>query len=304
MIWIAGSLLGVAALLAIALMLAIRTNGARVLDTVDRVIGGTREVALVEQVRFGPDEAQALYVLGPATRPAAPRPVLLFVHGGGWHSGDPVDYGFIARAFVPEGFVVVSAGYRLHPEGVYPAMLEDTASAIAWTRANIARLGGDPRRIILAGHSAGAYNVVMSVLDRQWLAREDLGPEAIAGVIGLAGPYDFFPFTSDSTRNAFGHVEPGEATQPIRFVHRDAPPMLLLHGDADTVVRPRNSQVLAASLRQAGARAQWRVYPGLDHTDVLVSIARPWRDRRSVLKDMLEFARDARASVPVQDEIG
>lgn len=304
MSWIAGSLLGVAALLAIALMLAIRINGARVLDTVDRVVGGARDVALVEQVRFGPDEAQALYVLGPATRAAAPRPVLLFVHGGGWHSGDPVDYGFIGRAFVPEGFVVVTAGYRLHPNGIYPAMLQDTVSAIAWTRANIARLGGDPDRIVLAGHSAGAYNVVMSVLDRQWLAREGLGPDAVAGVIGLAGPYDFHPFTSDSAQKAFGHVEPGDATQPIRFVHRDAPPMLLLHGAEDTVVRPRNSEVLAAGLKQAGVQVQSRVYAGMDHTDVLVSIASPWRDRRAVLSDMLEFAREAAASVPVQAKTG
>ncbi len=304
MIWIVGTLLGLAVLLALALAVAIQVNGARVLDTVDRIAGGARETVLLKQVRLGPDTAQVVDVYGSANKIAKPSPVVLFVHGGGWHSGDPNDYGFIARAFVPEGFVVVTAGYRLHPDGVFPAMLEDTVGAIAWTRANISRFGGDPERIILMGHSAGAYNVVMGVLDRQWLERETLGPEAVAGVIGLAGPYDFFPFTSDSARNAFGHVEPGEATQPIRFVQPRSPPMLLLHGAQDTVVRPRNSEVLAASLKQVGAQAELKVYPGMDHTDVLVAIASPWRVRRPVMTDILRFARDVSASVPVQDEIG
>ncbi|MFZ9395182.1 MAG: alpha/beta hydrolase [Erythrobacter sp.] len=304
MAWIIGTLVGLALLLALALFVAIQINGARVLDTVDRLTGGARDTAMLEQARLGPGATQVVDVYGTTAPGAERRPVLLFVHGGGWHSGNPADYGFIARAFVPEGFVVVTAGYRLYPEGIFPAMLEDTADAIAWTRANAARFGGDPNRIILMGHSAGAYNVAMSVLDRQWLEREALRPEIVAGVVGLAGPYDFFPFTSDSARNAFGHVEPGETTQPIRFVHRAAPPMLLLHGTADTVVRPRNSRVLAESLEQAGVRAELKVYPGMDHTDVLVSIASPWRDRRSVVQDILHFARDLRASVPVQDEIG
>ncbi|HSM53555.1 MAG TPA: alpha/beta hydrolase [Erythrobacter sp.] len=304
MSWILGSLLAVACSLAIALLIAIRINGAAVLDRVDRIAGGSREVALLEQARFGQGGRQVLDVYATAAATSEPKPVLLFLHGGGWNNGNPADYGFIGRAFAPEGFVVVTAGYRLHPEGVFPAMLEDTARAIGWTRANIARLGGDPNRIVLAGHSAGAYNVVMSVLDRQWLAREGLGPDAIAGVIGLAGPYDFFPFTSDSARNAFGHVPDGETTQPIRFVHPGAPPMLLLHGDKDTVVRPRNSHALAAELDAAGTSATTRIYPGMDHTDVLVSLASPWRSKRPVLKDMVEFARTVRASVPVQDKIG
>ena len=78
---------------------------------------------------------------------------------------------------------MVNAGYRLHPEAVYPAMVEDAASAIAWTHRNIAQYGGDPGRIILAGHSAGAYNIVMAALDRQWLAREGLEPAIIAGAL-------------------------------------------------------------------------------------------------------------------------
>lgn len=304
MIWILGALLAIVCSLAVALLIAIRINGAAVLDRVDRIAGGSREVALLEQARFGPGGRQVLDVYGTAANASEPRPVLLFLHGGGWNSGDPADYGFIGRAFAPEGFVVVTAGYRLHPEAVFPAMLEDTASAIAWTRVNIARLGGDPSRIVLAGHSAGAYNAAMSALDRQWLAREGLGPDAIAGVIGLAGPYDFFPFTSDSARNAFGHVPDGETTQPIRFAHPGAPPMLLLHGDKDTVVRSRNSHALATELEAVGARATTRIYAGMDHTDVLISLASPWRGSRPVLGDMVEFARSVRASVPVQDKIG
>ena len=176
------------AIIGIVLAFMIKTNGPMVLDTVDRLTGGSRGVALLQNANFGPAKSQSISVYGiedgnPGTR----RPVLLFVHGGGWDSGDPAHYGFVARALAPEGFIVVNAGYRLHPEAVYPAMLEDAAGAFAWTYRNIARFGGDPDRIILAGHSAGAYNVVMTALDRQWLAREGLEPGIIAGVAGLAG---------------------------------------------------------------------------------------------------------------------
>lgn len=292
------------------LQYAIARNGPAVLDLVDRVSGGARDTKLLVRHVFGDSPAQKLAVYGPAAR-AGGRPVLVFSHGGSWRSGDPDDYGFFARTFVPEGFVVVLAGYRLHPEGDFPGMLEDTASVIAWTRANIEQYGGDPDAIFVAGHSAGAYNAVMTALDPQWLAREGLEPGTVAGAIGLAGPYDFYPFDSDSTRASFGKApDPARTTQPVAFVSPKAPPMLLLSGERDTTVKPRNSRALAAKLEAAGVPVELRLYPDMDHYDILVKTANPWNDRR-VIEEIRDFAlpiaaaRSARAtpSVPVQREL-
>ena len=310
MLWILGGIVVLGAIAAFALLSSISNNGPRLLSAIDRVAGGAQDVRHRATIAYGDHPAQKLAIWGPDRfDPAStPAPVLLFVHGGGWRNGDPLGYGFIARAFVPRGFVVISAGYRLGEEGRYPLMLEDTARAIAAAREAAAEHGGDPDRITLAGHSAGAYNVVMAALEPRWLAAHGLNPADLAGVVGLAGPYDFAPFDTDSTLAAFGHVADADATQPIAHVRADAPPILLLHGERDTLVRLRNTRILAERIAAAGGRVTAHVYPQMDHNDPIIALAAPWRSRRDVATRIAEFARSAggetRASgaisVPVQ----
>ena len=287
---------------------AIRTNGPAVLDTVDRVTGGSRDVELRHAALFGSNPAQKIRVFG-QEGDVAVRPVIVFVHGGSWRSGDPDNYNFIARALVPEGFIVVLAGYRLGDDGRFPAMVEDTAAATAWVRANIGAFGGDPEALILAGHSAGAYNVAMVALDRQWLGREGLAEDVVKGVVGIAGPYDFYPFDSDSTKASFGQAPRPEATQPINFVRGDAPPLLLLTGEQDTTVKPRNTRALAAAIGEAGGVVDTEFYPAHDHISILTATASPWGRDRTLISRIAGFAHkaaqarpetDAQASVPVQ----
>lgn len=298
-----GLLLAIVLVAGAALQIAIWRNGPAVLDAIDRISGGARDTALVEKASLGPGARQYLTVYAPSQQVSEPLPVILFVHGGSWNKGDPEDYGFIGRSFVPEGFVVVLAAYRLHPDAVYPAMLEDTAAAIAWTQANIAKHGGDPSRIIVSGHSAGAYNVAMAALERKWVEKAGGNPDGIAGVVGLAGPYDFYPFDSDSTRASFGHVDRGEVTQPINHVGERAPPMLLVHGEADTLVRPRNTRALARALSETGAEVETLYLPEADHNQPLLALASPWRRSWSVHNAFVEFAAGQQSSVPVQDEL-
>lgn len=312
--WGLGILVAAIALGAIALQVAIARDGPAVLSALDRIASGTGEAELKATISTGDHPQQKLIVWGPRgnVQDDEKRPVLLFVHGGSWRSGDPASYDFIARAFVPKGFVVVLAGYRLGENGKYPAMLEDTAAAIGWTHRNIAQYGGDPDRIVIAGHSAGAYNVVMTALEDRWLAREGLDPRDIAGVVGLAGPYDFYPFDSDSTKAAFGEADEPEATQPIAHIRKDAPPILLIHGEKDTLVKPRNTRVLAQKLEAAGASVTVRLYPEMEHNDPLIALAAPWRGNRDVVDLIAGFALEAsakggpesrargRVSVPVQ----
>ncbi len=292
----------------LALQVAIARNGPAVLDTVDRLFGGARGATLAVRASTGPHARQKVLVWATEDPPGSREalPVLVFVHGGSWRDGDPDDYGFVGRAIVPEGFVVVLAGYRLGEAGRYPAMLEDTAAAIRWTRDNIAAHGGDPDRIVLAGHSAGAYNAVSTALDTRWLREAGVPTQSIRGVIGLSGPYDFLPLDSESTIAAFGHVDDLESTQPIAHVRDDAPQMLLIHGDEDTTVKPRNLRALGDAMERAGANAIPTLLPGMDHSDPLVSLAAPWRSRRAVFDLVTSFAHavtyQRETSVPVQAE--
>lgn len=272
----------------VALQLAIARDGAAVLAAIDRIAGGDREVELLEQARFGEDPAQKLSVW--RKRGAhPPMPVVVFIHGGSWSSGDPDSYGFVARNFAERGFLTVIAGYRLYPQVRYPAMLEDAAAAVAWAHGNAARLGGDPGRIWIMGHSAGAYNAIGIALDPSWLEAGGVPQYAIAGAVGLAGPYDFYPFDKESTRNSFGDAADPKATQPINHVRSDAPPVLLIAGEDDTTVKPRNTRALAKAIQAAGGMVESEIYPGMDHSDPLVALANPWRDRRPVMDRIMAF---------------
>ena len=285
---------------------ALANNAVALLDWGDRQFGGNSGYALaLADGHYGPLPAQKVEVVVPPGRPQRPLPVVVFIHGGGWHSGTPGDYRFVGRTLAREGYAVVLVGYRLGAEGRYPAMLEDSALALAWVKANVARFGGDPDRVVVMGHSAGAYNAVMLALERQWLGRAGVEDGFIKGVIGLSGPYDFHPFTSDSARNAFGHVADPATTQPIHFVRGDAPHMLLLTGDAVTTVKPRNSEALARALTAAGAPTRPVVLAGVDHSGTIMKLAAPFSRDRRVLDPVLAFlAAQCRPSAPIQAQGG
>ena len=283
---------------------AVATNGVGVLDWADRTFGGTDGTTVaLHDVAYGPLPAQQLEVIVPAAPAAAKRPVVVFIYGGGWRSGKAGEYHFIGRTLARTGYVVVLPGYRLTPDGAFPNMLKDSAAALRWVHANIAGQGGDPERVFVMGHSAGAYNGMMLTLERQWLGREGVPDGFIKGMVGLAGPYDFYPYTSDSARQAFAHVAEPAITQPITYVRSDAPPLLLLTGDIDTTVKPRNSLALAKAMTAAGAPTQAVVLKGVSHEGIIMKLAQPFmaRDTR-VIDAVLAFlsSHGGIASAPVQ----
>jgi acetyl esterase/lipase len=294
-------LLGVSGFLAYRQALA--TEAVALLDTADRVLrGGDGSIREVAAVRFGGDPAQKLEMFLPAdpgTR-KGPLPVVVFIHGGGWRSGDPHDYRFMARALAPQGYAVVLAGYRLYPKARYPGMLEDGAAALRWVAGHAAALGGDPSRVVLMGHSAGAYNAVMLGLDRRWMAARGLSADALRGVVGLAGPYDFYPFESEATKLSFGKAPNPEETQPVVHARGDAPPLLLVHGTADTRVRPRNSVELARTMTRAGAPTRAVLLDGVTHEGLIMLFARPFSHDPRALDAVLPFLAKVTASPPVQ----
>lgn len=238
-------------------------------------------------VAFGTDPRQKLDIYTPEK--AANAPVIVFFYGGSWNSGRRQDYAFAARALAARGFVVVVPDYRLVPQVRFPAFVEDGAAAVAWTRANIAKHGGNPDAIGVAGHSAGAYIAAMVALDPRWLAAAG-APGAVKAVVGLAGPYDFLPFVPGGAADlALGGHPDLAATQPISFARADAPPMLLLNGAEDSTVYPRNAERLAAALTGVGATAEPRIYPDIGHIGILLAISKPFRGKAPALADTTEF---------------
>ncbi len=262
------------------------------LDIVDRMVpgGGGRRVA--RDVAYGPDGRHKLDIYAPRAA-AGPLPIVLFFYGGYWRSGQRQDYRFIGSALADLGFVTVIPDYRLVPEVRFPAFVEDAAAALRWTTRHAETFGGDASRIAVTGHSAGAYIALMLALDSRWLTRAGADPTALRAAAGLAGPYDFLPFPSWQAEAAFGNVSDPMLTQPIRFARGDAPPVLLLTGDADDVIAPDNSIRLDAAIRKAGGRSRLGIYRGLGHNDMIEVIARPYRRRAPVLADLASFLGEA-----------
>ena len=272
----------------------VRAGGARSLNFADRLLGagdGARLLLSGQLYGRGPRQALDIWVPGHAGQ-GDRHPVVVFFYGGGWNSGARGDYGFVGRALAREGFVVVIPDYRLTPRAHWPDFLKDSAAAIAWTREHVAGLGGDPDRIALMGHSAGAYNAMMLALDPQWLRGAGSDPSVLRGVAGLAGPYDFLPLEKGgSADKAMGKARPLECTQPIAFARGDAPPLWLATGDADIAVRPRNSQNLAAAIERAGGSATLRIYPGVGHSGIVMALSTPFRGKAPVLGEASDFLR-------------
>ena len=292
MLW-GGAILLVLAVLGAGLGHASRWSLLGLLDVADGLWPGAAGERRGVALSYGPAAAQQVDVFVPeGTRATNRKPVIIWFHGGGWDSGGRDYYGFAGRAFASEGFVTVVAGYRLGEAGKYPAFMEDAAAAVRWTHDNVAAFGGDPDRIVLAGHSAGAHIALLSVLDVRWLGERAMVGGPVKGVIGLAAPADFLPLErGGSADRAMGHVVPIEFTQPIIFARGDAPPLWLATGDADTTVRPRNSIRLGAAVRRAGGTAEVILYPGIDHIGVMTALALPFRDRVPTLVEASAFAK-------------
>lgn len=291
--WIKRVLVGVAVLTVAGVALwqwAVAHSSAATLNTVDALFPRSHAVKLATSAQYGSVAAQKLEIWVPeGSPPAAGWPLVAFIHGGSWQSGSPEDYRFVARTLGEHGYATALIGYRLLPEGRFPAMLQDSAAAIAWLHAHAADFGADGRKFALMGHSAGAYNSLMVALDPEWLARFRVPQSVIQGVVSMAGPADFYPFTSQSTKAAFGRVADPNITQPIHFARGTAMPILLLHGTADESVNPRNSRNLARAIKAHGGVAAEQEFAGMTHSGIIMALAQPFEQTRDVLDPILKF---------------
>jgi acetyl esterase/lipase len=166
-----------------------------------------------------------------------PFSTLIWFHGGGLTQGERS----IPLPLRNQGIAVVAVNYRLSPGVKSPVFIEDAAAAIAWTLKHIAEFGGDPQRVFVSGHSAGAYLTLMCGLDRQWLARHGANADDLAGLIPLS-PQVITHFTIREERG-IGEAQPVvDGLAPLFHVRRDAPPILLVTGDREKELMGRHEE--------------------------------------------------------------
>ncbi len=249
-------------------------------------------LTVTHDVAYGALPRQKLDVYRPDG--AGPAPVVVFFYGGSWNSGSKAMYPFVAATLARQGNVVVVPDYRLYPQVRFPVFLDDCAKAVAWTLTHVHEIGGDPAKVFLMGHSAGAYNAVMLGVDPAYLAAAGTSRAKIAGVIGLAGPYDFLPMTDEEVKAVFATAGDAPQTQPITYADGKAPPLLLLAGSADTTVLPRNTLSLAAKIRANGGRVEERIFPGVAHIGLVIAIAPLFQGKAPVLATVQAFIRSHR----------
>jgi acetyl esterase/lipase len=238
--------------------------------------------------------------LNPARTP--PKPLVIWVHGGGWSAGDQRGGGIAAPAYqnwprvlaalTARGYVAAAITYRLSGEAKFPAAIYDVKAAVRWLRANAATYGIDPNRVVIWGGSAGGQLAALLGTSCQVAELEGKpvrGAEVsscVQGVVDFYGPTDLaqMDIQAPPGPNAAGHNAPTSAesvylgcalpacppnqlrlANPIAFVDPSDPPFLIMHGDADTAVPPKQSQILYDALKAKGVKAELVFVPGVNH---------------------------------------
>ncbi len=243
-------------------------------------------------VVFDPEHRLSLDVYRPANA-AASSPVVVFFYGGSWQRGTRAQYAFVGQRLAENGIVTVVADYRVFPQAKFPGFMDDAAKAVAWAKTHAREYGGDPARLFIAGHSAGAQIAGLLGTDGRYLQRAGVPIRDIAGVIGLSGPYDF-AITGQYTK-IFDPPSQYAQAQAINFVDGDEPPFLLVHGATDRIVEAKDSVELAEKLRANGAPATLVLLPDSGHFAPPIGLYDPKRSP-AVLPAILAFIADPRAA--------
>ncbi len=226
-------------------------------------------------VAYGNSDRQVVDIFAP-DRPAAPGggPTFIYLHGGYWRGGHARDGSFIAEPFVQAGASVFLPTYDLCPDVTVAGIVEQTRRALVWIHANARSYGGDPDRLYLAGHSAGAHLAAMA-LAHDWAEAPAVGG-AIAGACLISGIYDMDPVrfisVNDLIRATDADIEP---LSPLRHPPRRPVPMIVAAGGDESEEWRRQSQLYADVARAAGCTVAEIEVPNVHHWSILLPMREP-----------------------------
>lgn len=260
--------------------------GLLTLNTAASLTGGYRKT---KDIYYSEKSQLQLDIYQPRNS-AEKQATVIFLHGGSWQSGKRQQYKFVAQALTSAGFVAVIPDYRHYPQVKFPDFVKDVAEAVRWVRSHINQYGGDPEKIFVMGHSAGAHIGAMLALDENYLRLVGGHRRWIRGFIGLAGPYDFLPFKEEVFKKIFGPPDRFVDSQPIHFVDGSEMPVLLLHGERDRSVSIRNSRVLAQKIRDRRGHVQEAYFDRADHIRILSALSGLLR-KQEIFDPIIEFIR-------------
>jgi acetyl esterase/lipase len=197
-------------------------------------------------------------------------PVLYFIHGGGWTTGDRKLYGNLGRVFAKNGIGTAVISYRLTPQVRHPGHIEDVARAFAWTHANIAKHGGRADQIFVSGHSAGGHLAALLATNERYLAAHKLTPAAIKGALPLSGVYTV---PVDRMERIFGKGQAAvDSASPVRHVTGKEPPFLIVYADGDFPTCDLMSENLCRTLRAKKVEAECVKVKDRGHVTIIVRL--------------------------------
>jgi acetyl esterase/lipase len=256
------------------------------------VSGGTFDVEVVKDIAYytGVDADPVKHKLD-LYLPKGKKgfPVLFFVHGGGWKSGDKnyfLDvYGNIGRTLAKNGVGAVVTNYRLSPKVQHPAHVQDVAKAFAWTYHNIAKHGGNRDEIVVCGHSAGGHLVSLLALDPKYLEAEKLSPKFIRAAAPLSGVYAIPG--GKLFASVFGDdAEMRKLASPQHHVKGNHPPFLIVYADGDFPTCDKMSEDLCTALKGCKCDAKTCVIKERNHFTIIMQAA---NDTDPSMQELLRF---------------
>jgi acetyl esterase/lipase len=228
-----------------------------------------------------PDSTQKLDLFVPAGK--GPFPLIVVIHGGGWHAGGK-DWGIAAaQTYLPKGFAVAGIDYRWVQDAPFPAQIEDCNTAITWLRAHASQYHLDPDRIGVMGHSAGAHLCALIATTGDGTTFKN--PQKVQAVLCESGPFDLdrdrgkWPLKTmmwkdpDPMASFFPEKKYDGAfaryASPQSYIHPGIPPIMIVHGEKDTLVPSGQAEVFAEDLKKAGVDVDFRITVGRDHGTVM-----------------------------------
>ena len=289
---------GVTAALAVG-TIALATQQAQAFSALAIVNGITSNggVGVSKDILYGDEPLQDLDIYYPKPLAQAMKtnttikqeyPMVVFVHGGSWESGNKEEYAFVGQSLAQAGYVTAVINYRKAPEHVYPDYVEDTAQAIAWSYNNAKRFHANPERFAVVGHSAGAFNAVAAIANEDFLKPYGIKPTDISAVIGIAGPYSY-DFRKFSSVTAFAADATPDKVMPDRQIKGAQPPYLLLTAEKDKVVYATNTIKMTQALKAAGVAVQTSEIKGASHATSIGAMAPPLRWVNDVRAQVLSY---------------
>ncbi len=233
------------------------------------------------------DDKDKLDVLMP--KGATRAPVIVFFHGGGLQNGDKQAGGVLASTLVAEGIGVVTANYRLSPGVMHPAHIEDAAAAFAWTKRHIGEYGGDPDRVFVGGHSAGAYLAALMSLDPSYLKAHGLALSAIRGTVPVS-PFLYVEETArDRPKTVWGTDETVWLQASVTpHVGAGKPPMRLIYADGDDDWRREQNERLTTQLSAARSKVDAVEIADRTHGSIM---SRMGEDGDAAMKQIAAFIK-------------